>query len=174
MFRRLYPLVLALPLLGACGSKVDEVAASREEARRSVPAERETCAQILENPRYKDLRIDPARSGTFTSADGKLRVNMTVVDRGTISFTSNIGVDAVVMKGPFPLANLYDFGGGEGRMGTTLMSPGKTPIDWVLFCYDIVPGEPPPTGTPPTPPSTPPTEEPPQEEPEEPCDDGEC
>ena len=110
-----------------------------------------------------ELKIEPVADGTFS--DGTLTVTIVVDEANqTFDFTSNIGVDAVIVKGG-PNGNLYTFN--EATSGTGLHAPvnpanGKFfGLSHISFCYDI---ETPPTTAPPTtaPPTTaPPTTAPP-------------
>jgi LPXTG-motif cell wall-anchored protein len=86
-----------------------------------------------------ELKVEPVESGTFT--DGTLTVTL-VVTGDTFSFTSNIGVDVVIVKGG-PNSNVYDYRPGESTGDTGLHAPinPKTGepfgLSHVSFCYDV-------------------------------------
>jgi hypothetical protein len=86
-----------------------------------------------------ELKVEPVESGTFT--DGTLTVTL-VVTGNTFSFTSNIGVDVVIVKGG-PNSNVYDYRPGESTGDTGLHAPinPKTGepfgLSHVSFCYDV-------------------------------------
>jgi hypothetical protein len=88
-----------------------------------------------------ELKVEPVESGTFT--DGTLTVTL-VVTGNTFSFTSNIGVDVVIVKGG-PNANVYTYDppGPESTGDTGLSAPinPKTGVPFGLshisFCYDV-------------------------------------
>jgi hypothetical protein len=100
-----------------------------------------------------ELKVEPVESGTFT--DGTLTVTL-VVTGDTFSFTSNIGVDVVIVKGG-PNSNVYDYRPGESTGDTGLHAPinPKTGepfgLSHVSFCYDV---EAPTTTTTTAPPTT--------------------
>jgi hypothetical protein len=129
------------------------------------------------NPRCPDgttgLKIEPVKSGVYT--DGALRVTLDVnASAKTVSFSSNLGLDKVIVKGG-PAANIYSYG--KGTRGTGLHAPVNASGGWaglshVDFCYggrveqpptDEPPTEQPPTDQPPT--DQPPTEQPPAQQP---------
>ncbi len=90
-----------------------------------------------------ELKIDdvngPFGPGTFSSADGYLVVNGGSADGVYFTFSSNVGVDVVLMKGGNG-ANAY-FYSSETTSATSLVSPnnasgGPAAISHVSFCYD--------------------------------------
>jgi hypothetical protein len=111
-----------------------------------------------------ELKVEPVVSGTFS--DGTLTVTL-VVTGATFDWTSNIGVDVVIVKGG-PNSNFYDYRPGESTGDTGLHAPinPKTGepfgLSHISFCYDV---EAPTTTTstttttttPPTTPTTTPT-----------------
>src|SRR5829696_5092395 len=123
--------------------------------------------EIDGNPRcptgYAGLKVDPVKSGTYT--DGTLRVTLDVqASTNTVAFTSNLGVDKVIVKGG-PAANVYAFSP-EAKSGSGLHAPVNASGGWaglshVDFCYDGK--EEPPKPEPPK--EEPPKEEPPKEQP---------
>jgi hypothetical protein len=85
-----------------------------------------------------ELKVEPVESGTFT--DGTLTVTL-VVTGDTFSFTSNIGVDVVIVKGG-PNSNVYDYRPGESTGDTGLHAPANASgqhagLSHVSFCYDV-------------------------------------
>jgi hypothetical protein len=85
-----------------------------------------------------ELKVEPVESGTFTQ--GALTVTL-VVTGNTFSFTSNIGVDVVIVKGG-PNSNVYDYRPGESTGDTGLHAPANASgqfagLSHVSFCYDV-------------------------------------
>ena len=125
-----------------------------------------TCSDLISNG-IIELKVEPVVDGSFTSADGTLTVTIDVrstADGPVFDWTSNIGVDAVFVKGG-PNGNLYVYAP-EATGDTGLHSPvnPNNPNDQfyglshISFCYDKDA-----TTKPPTPSETPsktPTEEP--------------
>ncbi|MGH2748086.1 MAG: hypothetical protein ACRDKB_09205 [Actinomycetota bacterium] len=119
---------------------------------------------------FEELKVEPVSSGTFS--DGTLTVTLSVSGR-SFSWSSNIGVDAVLVKGG-PNANAYRYSP-EATADSGLTAPinpnNNEPygLSHVSFCYDVEeattppPTTPPPTTPPPTtpPPTTPPPTTPP-------------
>jgi hypothetical protein len=111
---------------------------------------------VLGNNVWPELKIDPPTSGTYTSSDGYLTVTI-VVTGGTFTWTSNKGVDAVLVKGgPDSALFVYDGksaiangdgagalpgtpGPGEstGDTNTTTGNGGPPDVSHITFCYDI-------------------------------------
>ena len=112
-----------------------------------------TCADVA--PGTTSLKVDPAASGEFT--DGTLTVNITINETAngqTFDWTSNIGVQTVVVKGG-PNANVYNYGspgstGDSGLHAPENPSGGYAGLSHIDFCY-----------VPPTPTTAPPTTAPP-------------
>jgi hypothetical protein len=109
------------------------------------------------------LKIEPVKSGVYT--DGTLRVALDVQGSAkTLSFSTNVGVDRVIVKGG-PAANVYSYA--KAKSGAGLHAPVNASGGWaglshVDFCYGA-PVQQPPTEKPPT--EKPPTEQPPTEKP---------
>jgi hypothetical protein len=102
-------------------------------------------------PGTTTLKIEPVASGTFS--DGTLTVTIVVRDTAdgqVFDFTSNIGVDQVIVKGG-PNANIYTYPT-EATSDTGLHAPVNPNNDMffglshISFCYDVEA----PTTTPPT------------------------
>lgn len=91
------------------------------------------------NAYWIELKIYPPVSGTYSQ--GGLTVTVTFSSDGRfLSWTSNLGIDAVIVKGG-PNANVYLYSP-EATSGTGLRSPdhpepGMIPaISYVTFCWD--------------------------------------
>ena len=105
-----------------------------------IPNDNPTCADLGYAFELKIDNVNGAFSGTFTSSDGYLTVNGTSVDGTYFSFTSNVGVDVVLMKGGHA-ANAYSYSP-ETLGDSNLVSPdnasgGPAAISHVTFCYDF-------------------------------------
>lgn len=102
-----------------------------------------TCADLAPpGSMWTEFKVEPVLSGNYTN--GTLSVTLTVVDTAsgpTVNWSSNIGVDAVVVKGG-PGGNLYTYPG-ESTSGTGLHAPvnpenGKYyGLSHISFCYDV-------------------------------------
>jgi LPXTG-motif cell wall-anchored protein len=85
-----------------------------------------------------ELKVEPVESGTFT--DDTLTVTL-VVTGDTFNWTSNIGVDVVIVKGG-PNSNVYTYDP-ESTGDTGLHAPINPNTDkpfglsHVSFCYDV-------------------------------------
>jgi len=113
------------------------------------------CADF--NPSWTELEVDPPSTGEFS--DGVLTVDI-VLDHEVhaIDWSSNIGVDAVFMKGSETIGNLYNYDP-EATSDTGLHNPVHESgpkageyysINLVRFCYDVETSPSPsvsPTGT---------------------------
>jgi hypothetical protein len=96
----------------------------------------------------KALKVDPPRDGQYT--DGFLTVDVTFTTDGVepeprfLSWTSNIGVDSVIVKGSNN-ANVYTYNpedtGDSGLHAPVQANNKLAGISHVTFCYDV---EPPP------------------------------
>ncbi len=88
------------------------------------------------NASWTELKVDPPTGGNHD--DGVLFVTLTfpggVPD--SVDWTSNIGVDAVIVKGG-PDANVYRYDPpAEETSDTGLLTPDSSAISHVSFCYD--------------------------------------
>jgi hypothetical protein len=86
-------------------------------------------------PEAADLltfKVDPAKSGTYTSSDGGVTVSIDASEK-TFSFTSDVPLEWVVVKGG-PGANIYAFDppvmSAEG-----LVAPNGKGLSHLDFCY---------------------------------------
>jgi hypothetical protein len=119
------------------------------------------------NTGWKELKVDPPASGTYTSADGALTVTVTVsADSKSFDFTvaDNELVDVAFAKGGSQGGNLYDYTPDGTNSDSGLTTPitggsgGAAALSHITFCY--VPDKTPPsksTPGPDTPESTPAT-----------------
>jgi hypothetical protein len=103
---------------------------------------------------WTELKVEPPGDGTFS--DGTLTVtieNFTNSDPKGFDWTSNIGVDAVLVKAGSDKHNLYVYD--PESMGDTQLGPqagSGNGISHISFCYDAGGSTPTPTPTPsPTP-----------------------
>jgi hypothetical protein len=123
-----------------------------------------TCSGLISDG-IIELKVEPVADGTFS--DGTLTVTIDVRDTAdgpVFDWTSNIGVDAVFVKGG-PNGNLYVYDP-EATADTGLHAPVNPNNDkfyglsHISFCYDKDETTTPPTKPPTTPPTKPPTESP--------------
>jgi hypothetical protein len=85
-----------------------------------------------------ELKVEPVESGT--ESDGTLTVTL-VVTGNTFNWTSNIGVDVVIVKGG-NASNVYDYRPDESTGDTGLHAPANASgqfagLSHVSFCYDV-------------------------------------
>jgi hypothetical protein len=106
------------------------------------------------NASWSELEVDPVDDGNGTYSDGTLTVTVDFSqDTQLLDWTSNIGVDAVWMKGSVDAGSLYSYDP-EATSGTGLHTPPKPGTDhfWslnhALFCYDVESSTPTPTPSP--------------------------
>jgi hypothetical protein len=105
----------------------------REGEPRFVEGNPSSCASVI--PEAADLltfKIDPAKSGTYTSADGALTVSIDAAEK-TFSFTSDVPLRWVVVKGG-PGANVYAFSPPVGS-ADGLVAPNDKGLSHLDFCY---------------------------------------
>jgi LPXTG-motif cell wall-anchored protein len=137
-------LIGAACLLGASQSGAG---ANSTEESTSAPVEvgeNTTCADLApEGATWIELKVEPVEDGTFS--DGTLTVTIDVRDTAAgpvFDWTSNIGVDAVFVKGgPGGLLYVYDppaeSTGDTGLHAPVNPSNGKFfGLSHVSFCYD--------------------------------------
>ena len=93
---------------------------------------------------WMDLKVDPVVGGVYT--DGVLTVTVVVNANGTINWTSNIGVDAVFVKGGSG-GNLYRYDPPTESTGDTGLHTPINPNNGTFFgnshlnfCYDVEQG----------------------------------
>lgn len=116
-----------------------EVAAPRAPtAPRVVSGNPSSCAAVIpEAGGMVTFKVDPAKSGTYTSPDGVLTVRI-VASEKTFSFTSDGPVGWVIVKGG-PGANIYTFAPPVAA-AASLVAPRNAGLSHLDFCY-------PPPGT---------------------------
>jgi LPXTG-motif cell wall-anchored protein len=123
---------------GASGAQTDATTST------SLVEGNPTCGDLApEGASWTEFKVEPVESGTFT--DGTLSVTITVTDTDdgpVFDWTSNIGVDAVFVKGgPGGLLYVYD-PPAESTGDTGLHAPVNPNNDkffglsHVSFCYD--------------------------------------
>ncbi len=116
-----------------------------------------------------ELKVEPVpgADGNYNFDDGTLFVTITIVntaDGPTFNWTSNIGVDAVIVKGG-PNANVYNYSP-EATSDTGLHAPVNSSngqyfgLSHISFCYDVDPATNTPTNTPTDTPTNTPTDTP--------------
>jgi hypothetical protein len=118
-----------------------------EEGEENNPS----CAFL--NPSWNEVKVNQAPNGSYPDSggadnpggDGKLVFTIENSDGKVFDWTSNIGVDAVVVKGGNRGSNVY-FYGDEPKSDQDLRSPDntqdKTPaVSHVSACYDEEAGE---------------------------------
>ena len=86
---------------------------------------------------WTELKIDPNANGTYS--DGTLTVTIANTQNDkTFDWTSNIGVDAVVVKGGSDGSYLYRYDPpSEETSDSGLTTPGSNAISHISFCYDV-------------------------------------
>lgn len=157
--RRRMAIVVAA-LTGAAGLFVALPASAQSNDGTVVPGN-PGCDDLTGGAGWTELKVEPPVSGTST--DGTLTVDVVVSDSPdgqVFSWDSNIGVDAVIVKGG-PNANVY-FYDPEDTSDSGLHAPANPSGGWaglshISFCYDV--GDVPPSTSPSTP-STSPTTQP--------------
>ncbi|MGH9236087.1 MAG: LPXTG cell wall anchor domain-containing protein [Acidimicrobiales bacterium] len=104
-----------------------------------------TCGDLApEGATWIELKVDPVEDGTFTDGTLTVTIDVTDTDGGPVfSWTSNVGVDAVFVKGgPGGLLYIYDppaeSTGDTGLHAPVNPSNGKFyGLSHVSFCYDV-------------------------------------
>jgi hypothetical protein len=92
-----------------------------------------SCADVV--PGGGDLltfKIDPAKSGTYTSPDGRVTITIVATEK-SFTFTSNVPINWVIVKGG-PAANVYEFVTGA-TSSTALVAPNGKGLSHFDFCY---------------------------------------
>jgi hypothetical protein len=144
--------IVAAAMAGAVGLFVALPASAQSNDGEVVPGN-PTCADIAPpGADWTELKVEPPKDGVFS--DDALTVNVDVRDTAdgqVFDWDSNIGVDAVIVKGG-PNANVY-FYDPESTGDTGLHAPVNPSgqfagLSHISFCYDVE--EVPPTTTPPT------------------------
>lgn len=123
-------MILAIPV-GARATHVDPVQVSGNA----------TCSDLVTGT--NELKIEPPASGTYPDDDGPLEVTITVdATTSSFSWSSNIGVDAVFVKGG-PGGNLYVYdppaeATGDTGLHAPINSQNGKPygLSHISFCYD--------------------------------------
>jgi hypothetical protein len=156
--RRRVAIVVAA-MAGAAGLFVALPASAQSNDGEVVPGNPGCDDVAPEGVTWIELKVEPPEDGEFS--DGTLTVNVDVSDTDdgqVFDWDSNIGVDAVIVKGG-PNANVY-FYDPESMGDTGLHAPVGPSGEWaglshISFCYDEDDVPPPTTPTTaPTPPTT--------------------
>jgi hypothetical protein len=123
---------------GAGGAESGSGGTAAEASPRFVEGNPSSCAAAI--PEAADLltfKVDPAKSGTYTSSDAGVTVSIDASEK-TFSFTSDVPLEWIIVKGG-PGANIYTFSppvaSAEG-----LVAPDDKGLSHLDFCY------PPPDG----------------------------
>jgi hypothetical protein len=151
--------IVAAAMAGVAGLFVALPASAQSNDGEVVPGN-PGCADVAPaGANWTELKVEPPADGTFS--DGTLTVNVDVrntADGQVFDWTSNIGVDAVIVKGG-PNANVYVYDpestGDTGLHAPVNPSGGFAGLSHISFCYDVE--QVPPTTTPTTPTTTPTT-----------------
>ena len=128
------PLVLGIVVFGAFSAVADHVSPTFASGNPSCPAG------------LNELKVEPVADGDYDDDDdtpGPLEVTVTV-DEGAQEFdwTSNIGVDVVIVKGG-PNAHIYSYSpesSGDTNLHAPLNAEGSGEwygLSHISFCYDV-------------------------------------
>jgi hypothetical protein len=100
---------------------------------RVIAGNPSSCAAVIaEAPDLLTFKVDPAKSGTYTSADGALTVTIDASEK-TFSFTSDVPLRWVIVKGG-PAANAYEFSPPVAS-ADGLVAPDGKGLSHLDFCY---------------------------------------
>jgi LPXTG-motif cell wall-anchored protein len=139
----------AVILVGALPGTVGAAPQQQSTPSTSVVSDNPTCGDLAPaGTSWTELKVEPVTDGTF--GDGVLSVTVDVRDTAdgpVFDWTSNIGVDAVFVKGGPIGGTLYLYDPPAESMGDTgLHSPvnpqnGKfSGLSHISFCYDTEQG----------------------------------
>jgi hypothetical protein len=143
-------LIGAFTLLGdksasAGNDPTDPGAASGDKITPTLIQGNPDCSNISGGP-YRELKIDDVNGpfdGPYTSGDGLLTVTISDSTSQSFKWSSNIGVDAVIVKGG-PAGDAYVYDPPKEDTGDTGLHPPVDPnngeyygISHVSFCYDL-------------------------------------
>ena len=116
-----------------------------------------TCADLQGSETWEELQLEGGDLTDGPHDDGTLEVTISNLGEFTFDWTSDIGVDGVVVKDGVDGANFYLYDP-EATADTGLSTPGgQKAISHISFCYDE--GEATPTPTPTTTPTPTPAAE---------------
>ncbi len=113
-----------------------------------------SCADLQGSETWEELKLEDGGLTNGPHDDGTLEVTISKLTDLSFDWTSNIGVDGVVVKDGVDGANFYLYDP-EDTADTGLSVPGDKMISHISFCYDE--GEATPTPTPTTTPTPTPT-----------------
>src|SRR5215212_6228334 len=122
----------------------DPGAASGDGVKPALYQANPTCSILGQG--YRELKIDNVNgpfNGTYTSNDGALTVTISNSTSQTFDWNSNIGVDAVIVKGG-TAGDAYVYDPPKEDTSDTALHPPVDPnnreyygISHVSFCYDL-------------------------------------
>ena len=116
----------------AVASKVEPVLLSGASNQGKTCADNEGAGQD-----WVEFKPQPEPPPSGTYSDGVLTVEITYTADKVFSWTSNIGVDAVIAKGGSDGSYLYRYDPpSEATSDTGLTTPGQTGLSHITFCYD--------------------------------------
>lgn len=88
---------------------------------------------------WTQLKIDPNADGVYSDGTLQVTISNTQNDK-TFDWSSNIGVDAVIVKGGSDGSYLYRYDPPtEETSDTGLTTPGTNAISHISVCYDVAP-----------------------------------
>ena len=155
-------LVSELGALSSRQAQADHVPPVLLEGASNVPKDEEPGKRCSDNvgagQTWTEFKLEEAKNNLSNGShtEGPLTVTIINLTETTFDWTSNIGVDAVVVKNGVEGANLYVYDPPtEETADTELSVPGENNISHISFCYDE--GEATPTPTPTTTPTPTPT-----------------
>ena len=133
--------VAAVFVFGLCAiawaDHVSPVIYGDEEGEENNPS----CAFL--DPSWNEVKVNEAPNGAHSDNDGALVFTVKDSDGKVFDWTSNIGIDAVVVKGGNRGSNVY-FYEGEAKADQNLRSPDNTKdntpaVSHISACYDEEP-----------------------------------
>jgi hypothetical protein len=108
---------------------------------------------------WSEFKLEGGDLSNGSHTQGPLTVTISNLTGDTFDWTSNIGVDAVVVKGGNAGSHLYRYDPpteSTGDTGLGVPTPSNNGISHISFCYDLPDATPtPPAGATPTPTATP-------------------
>src|SRR5687768_7343678 len=141
--------ILTIVLTAVLVSGIQNVPGSQDSIARAASVTPElhdiqgnlTCAATAGSGQtWIELKIDPNADGVYSDGTLTVTISNTTNDK-TFDFTSNIGVDAVIVKAGAAGSYLYRYDPPTEVTGdTNLTSPGaanQNSISHIAVCYDI-------------------------------------
>ncbi len=136
--------IVAAVSLGAFGSPAQATHVS-PTLLTGASNDGKACADLQGSETWEELKLEGSDLTNGFHTDGTLEVTISNLTILTFDWSSNIGVDGVVVKNGVDGANFYLYDP-EDTADTDLSVPGDRAISHISFCYDE--GEPTPTSTP--------------------------